>query len=97
MAQGTDPHARVLDEIASHPSGPAIVELVHTLAVSAFDERRASLDHGLDEAAARVGVEEASANTTFGNVIEAVRHGHGAGALERTLLGALVADRKSVV
>lgn len=81
----------ILAELARHPHGLALSELVHTLAASAFDEGRAALDTGLEEAAARVGVDQASAETSVGNVLVVLKKREGCTAAERTLLGALVA------
>ncbi|NUP06537.1 MAG: hypothetical protein HOW73_10810 [Polyangiaceae bacterium] len=92
MAQGIDRSPRaILDELTTHPHGAALAELVHMLGVSAFDERRSVLDHGLDEATSRVGVDEVAAETSFGNVLRALRKRDAATAEERTLLGALIA------
>lgn len=81
----------ILSELAGHPQGEVLAKLVHTLAVTAYDERRTSLDEGLDEAAARLGVEEGLAGTAYGNVLRALRKGATANAPERALLGALIA------
>lgn len=92
MANGIDRSARtILGELATHPHAELLSALVHTLAVSAFDERRTSLDRGLDEAASRVGVDEAAAETSFGNAFVALRKGAAATASERVLIGALIA------
>lgn len=81
----------ILSELDSHPQGEVLAKLVHTLAVTAYDERRTSLDEGLDEAAARLSVEEGLAGTAYGNVLRALRKGATANAPERALLGALIA------
>lgn len=92
MAFDTDRSARaILEELSTHPHDAALTELVHTLAVSAFDERRTGLDVGMEEAASRIGVDEAAAETSFGNVIRALKKRGAATGQERTLLGALVA------
>jgi hypothetical protein len=79
----------VLDELAKHPRGEALARLVHALAVSAFDERRSELPEGIDEAARQLELDESSAETSFGNVLRALRKGRAMSAPERTLLGAL--------
>ncbi len=92
MAQETDRSARAaLDELRRHRHGDELARLVQALATSAFDERRPSLDDGLDEAASRLGIDEVSAETSFGNVLRATRKGHQASATERVMLGALLA------
>jgi hypothetical protein len=92
MTEGTDRSPRaILNELAKSPDGDDLARLVHTLAWTAYDERRPSLEHGLDDAASRLGVDEAKAETSFGNVLRAVRKGKAASGPERTLLGALVA------
>lgn len=92
MAQETDRSARAaLDELRRHRHGDELAKLVQALATSAFDERRPSLDDGLDEAASRLGIDEVSAETSFGNVLRATRKGQQASATERVMLGALLA------
>jgi hypothetical protein len=92
VAQETDRSARAaLDELRRHRHGDELAKLVQALATSAFDERRASLDDGLDEAASRLGIDEVSAETSFGNVLRAARKGHQASTAERVMLGALLA------
>src|SRR5690348_10458100 len=92
MALETDRSPRaILEELASHPHGDDLARLVHTLAVSAFDERRSTLAEGVDDAASRLGVDEVGAETSFGNVLRALGKGPRATGPERVLLGALVA------
>ncbi len=92
MALETDRSPRaILEELASHPHGDDLARLVHTLAVSAFDERRSTLGEGVDDAASRLGVDEVGAETSFGNVLRALGKGMRASGPERVLLGALVA------
>lgn len=92
MAFDSDKSPRaILDELATHPHGDRITRLIHTLAMSAYDERRSALDQGLDEALTQMGVDEASAETSFGNVVRALRKQASTSGRERTLLGALVA------
>lgn len=81
----------ILDELSTHPHGAKLVELVHALAASAYDERRTALDAGLDEACSRIGLDRSAAETTFGNVLTALGKRERATSAERTLLGALVA------
>lgn len=92
MAEEIDRSAeKLLEELERNPRGEALAKLVHTLAVSAFDESRTSLDEGLADAASRLGIDEASAETSFGNVLRALKKGPQASAPERMLLGALLA------
>ncbi|MBL8742973.1 MAG: hypothetical protein JNK04_17815, partial [Myxococcales bacterium] len=92
MALETDRSPRaILDELGSHPHGDDLARLVHTLAVSAFDERRSTLGEGVEDAASRLGVDEVGAETSFGNVLRALAKGPRASGPERILLGALVA------
>lgn len=77
-------------ELARHPQGDALARLVHALASSSFDERRTTLSEGLDEARARLSLDAAAAETTFGNVLRALEHGPNATGPERMLLSALL-------
>jgi len=98
MALETDRSARaILDELSSHPHGDDLARLVHTLAVSAFDERRATLDEGVEDAASRLGVDEVGAETSFGNVLRALGKGARVSGPERVLLGALIARGVALV
>jgi hypothetical protein len=90
LAPDRSPKA-ILDELARHPRGDALARLVHALAWSAFAERRGALAEGLDEAARRLEVDEVSAETSYGNVLRALRKASGTTSAERVLLGALVA------
>jgi hypothetical protein len=80
-----------LEEIASHPNGEALARLVYALAFSAYDERRPTLADGLDEALGRLGVDEAGAETSWGNAVRALQKRGPLASPERALLGALVA------
>lgn len=91
MADNERTPRALLEELARHARGDDLARLVHTVAFSAFDERRTVLDTGLDEAAGRLGIDEAAAETPFGNVVRALRKGSGLTGPERSLLGALVA------
>ncbi len=92
MTDGTDRSPRaILNELGKSPGGDDLARLVHTLAWTAYDERRPSLEHGLDDAVSRLALDETKCETSFGNVLRAVRKGRGASGPERTLLGALVA------
>ncbi|MFO0618756.1 MAG: hypothetical protein U0414_39560 [Polyangiaceae bacterium] len=81
----------LIEELKGHPHGEGLGKLVHALAFSAFDEKRTDLEEGLRDAAERVGVDEANAETSYGNVLRALKKGGSATAVERTLLGALLA------
>ncbi|HTJ85348.1 MAG TPA: hypothetical protein VL400_26705, partial [Polyangiaceae bacterium] len=89
-ARGRSP-ADIARELGAHAHGDDLARLVHSLAWSSYDERRTSLDEGLDEAATRLGIDEPKAETSFGNVLRALKKGGAATGPERTLLGALVA------
>lgn len=91
MADRERTERALVEELARHARADDLARLVQTVAFSAFDERRTSLDIGLDEAAGRLGLDEAVAETPFGNVIRALRKGTGLTGPERSLLGALVA------
>ena len=92
MAEEVDRSAeKLLEELERNQKGEALARLVYTLAASAFDEGRASLEEGLADAAARLGVDEVSAETSFGNVLRALKKGPQASAPERALVGALLA------
>jgi hypothetical protein len=92
MAQDTERTARaVAADLARHPRADDLARLAQTATFSAFDERRTSLDAGLDEAAARLGLDEPTSDTPFGNVLRALRKGAGLTGPERDMLGALVA------
>ncbi len=79
------------EELANHPRVDALAKLVHALAFSAYDERRGELDEGLADAADRLGVDEASAETSHGNVLRALKKGPTATGPERLVLGELLA------
>ena len=81
----------IVRELGAQAYGDDLARLVHSLAWSAYDERRTSLEEGLDEAATRLAIDETKAETTFGNVLRALKKGTTATGPERTLLGALVA------
>ncbi len=81
----------ILAEVDAHPRGAELAKLLHALAVSAYDERRTTLEQGCDEAADQLGVDEAAADTSFGNVLSALRKKGRASGPERTLLGVLIA------
>jgi hypothetical protein len=92
MQSERSPHA-VLHELAAHPRGDDLARLVHVLAFGAADERRGPLAGGLDEAASRLGLDRAEAETSFGNVFVVLGRidGEGAGSAGRLLLGTLLA------
>jgi hypothetical protein len=79
----------VVSEMDTHPARDALSKLCVTLMLTAHDERRASLDQGVAEAAARLGVDEVVAETSFGNVLRALAKGSAASGAERSLVGAL--------
>ncbi len=81
----------VLLELATHPRFDDLARLVHALALSAYEERRGSLDVGLDEAATRLSLDEQAAETPYGNVLRAVASSAPLSAPERHLLAALIA------
>jgi hypothetical protein len=92
MAQeGERSPENLLDELDKHAHAGALASLVHTLAFSAFDEQRTSIDEGVADAAQRLGVDEVSAETSYGNVLRALKKGNQAAGPERTLLGTLLA------
>ncbi len=80
-----------LAEIARHPKGDALARLVHAAAFSAASERRPALDEGLDELSQRFGIAPGDGQTSFGDVLRALRRDHAATGPERALLGALLA------
>lgn len=86
------PHA-ALSEIGAHPRGDDLARVVHTVAFAAADERRASLGQSAADAAERLGLERAAAETSFGNVLEVLEAADAAGPREagRSLLSALLA------
>jgi hypothetical protein len=81
----------LLAELDKNERGEALAKLVHALAVSAYDERRSDLQEGLADAAERLGVDEPSADTSYGNALRALRKGASATAAEKELLGVLLA------
>lgn len=81
----------LLAELEGHAHGEALAKLVHALAFSAFDERRSDLEEGLRDASERLGVDEAKAETSYGNALRALKKGGSASATERALLGVLLA------
>ncbi len=90
MVQALDRGALgVIKEMDTHAIREPLNKLVVTLMLTAFDERRPTLDQGVSEAAARLGVEEAAAETSFGNVLRALKKGTSAAGAERTLVGTL--------
>jgi hypothetical protein len=92
MAGATSIQA-VLDEVASMKRGDDLAKLVHTVAFTAADERRASLADGVAELAEREGISPEDADTRFGNVLRALERGsaEAAGGASRALLAGLLA------
>lgn len=92
MAEDTEPSRDAsLRALGQHPRADDLARLVQAAAFSAFEERRSALHVGLDEAAARLGLDEASSDTELGNVIRALRSSGPLSRPERQLLGALLA------
>lgn len=83
--------SRVLEEMDAHPSREPLAKLVLTLVLTGFDERRRELDQGIAEAASRLAVDEPTSETSFGNVLRALKKGISASGPERMLVGALAA------
>lgn len=82
--------------LGQHPRADDLARLVQAAAFSAYEERRSALHVGLDEAAARLGVDEASSETELGNVVRALRSSAPLGRSERQLLGMLLARSVSL-
>ena len=82
---------KLVEELKANEKGDALAKLVHALALSAFDERRTELEQGLADAAERLGLDEASSETSHGNVLRALKKGALVTLPERTLLGVLLA------
>ncbi|HRI71715.1 MAG TPA: hypothetical protein PK156_46100, partial [Polyangium sp.] len=83
----------VLAELASHPRGDELARLVHAVAITCADERKIALPDGVHDAAAQLGLSDKDADTSFGNVIVALRPSSSAAARPETraLLSALLA------
>lgn len=86
-------YADVLARLAKHPREADLARLVHLLAFTAYDERRASLAGGVLEAAERLGLSAEDTETELGNVLRALERGHvqGASPSTRALLSGLLA------
>lgn len=78
----------ILDDLAAHPRADDLARLVHAIAFSAVAEKRLRLSDGLAEAAGRLGLSHADAETRFGNVLQAIEQDR---ASDRTLLATLLA------
>ncbi len=83
----------VLAELASHPRGDELARLAHAVAFTCADERKISLPDGVQDAAAQLSLSDKDADTSFGNVISALRPGSSTPANPgtRALLSALLA------
>src|SRR5258708_7202262 len=81
---------KLLEEIAANPKGEALARRVHALALSALDERRTELEQGIADAAERLGVDETTSDTSYGNVLRALKKGASATGPEKALLGVLL-------
>ncbi|MBK8257147.1 MAG: hypothetical protein IPK82_31305 [Polyangiaceae bacterium] len=80
-----------LDALAENPRGEDLARLVHSLAFSAFDEKRPVLSDGLGEAMERLKLTAADLDTAAGHVGGALELGSAAKPAARVLLGALLA------
>jgi hypothetical protein len=87
MPADPTPHA-ILDDLAAHPRVDDLARLVHAIAFAAATEKRPQLADGLGDAAARLGLSHADAETKFGNVLHAIEH---RGRQEAPLLATLLA------
>jgi len=80
-----------LEELGKLERADDLSRLVQAVAFSAYEERRAALHAGVDEAASRLGLDETTADTPSGNVLRALRASAPPTRAERALLGALLA------
>src|SRR5262245_41041867 len=87
MPADPTPHA-ILDDLAAHPRADDLARLVHAVAFAAATEKRLRLADGLADAAARLGLAHADAETRFGHVLQAIEHGRPS---DQALLGTLLA------
>lgn len=74
MSADQTPQA-VLAELARHPRGDELARLVHAVAFTCADERKIALPDGVQDAAAQLSLSDKDADTSFGNVITALRPG----------------------
>jgi hypothetical protein len=87
MAANGTPHT-ILDHLAGHPRADDLARLVHATAFAAAIAHKPRLSEGLAKTAERFDLSHADAETSFGNVLQALEQD---GAKHAVLLGTLLA------